>query len=56
MAGKEVIRAAQLFTKTGQASRVSVVKEIVLGMSAGLALGMVWQVNILYIPYKHRLQ
>lgn len=45
MAGKEVIRAAQLFTKTGQASRVSVVKEIVLGMGFGIIGGMAWQVR-----------
>lgn len=43
MAGKEVIRAAQMFTKTGQASRVSVVKEIAIGLALGTGLGLIWQ-------------
>lgn len=33
----------QMFTTTGQASRVSIVKEIVIGASLGTALGFWWQ-------------
>lgn len=33
----------QMFTKTGQASRVSVAKEILIGASLGAALGFYWQ-------------
>jgi hypothetical protein len=44
MPGKEVIRAAQMFTTHGQASKVSVVKEIVIALTLGGALGMLWQV------------
>lgn len=33
----------QMFTKTGQASRVSVVKEIAIGLTLGTALGLYWQ-------------
>lgn len=43
MAGKEVIRAVQVFSKEGMASKVSVVKEIVFGSVLGLGLGLVWQ-------------
>jgi len=43
MAGKEVIRAVQVFSKEGMASKVSVVKEIVVGSALGLGLGLVWQ-------------
>lgn len=43
MTGKEVIRAAQMFTKTGAASRISVVKELGIGLALGLVAGMVWQ-------------
>jgi hypothetical protein len=45
MAGKEVIRAAQMFTTSGVASRTSVVKEIVIGMTLGLIAGGMWQVR-----------
>ena len=45
MAGKEVIRAAQMFTKTGVASRTSVVKDIVIASVLGGAFGMLWQVS-----------
>jgi hypothetical protein len=45
MSGKEVIRAAQMFTTTGVASRTSVAKEIVIGMVLGLGAGMVWQAS-----------
>ena len=44
MSGKEVIRAAQMFSKTGMASKVSVGKEIAIGLGLGISLGMVWQV------------
>jgi len=46
MAGKEVaIKAAQMFTTTGVASRVSVVKEMAIGLSLGLSMGFLWQVG-----------
>ena len=45
MSGKEVIRAAQMFTKSGVASRTSVVKELVLGSALGLGFGLLWQVS-----------
>jgi hypothetical protein len=47
MAGKEVIRAAQMFTKNGVGSRTSVVKEIVLGSALGLGFGLWWQVSLI---------
>lgn len=43
MAGKEVIRAAQMFTKSGVASKTSVVKEIVIASALGMGLGLWWQ-------------
>jgi len=45
MSGKAVIKATQMFTTGGQASKVSVVKEIVIASVLGLAGGMVWQVS-----------
>ena len=45
MSGKEVIRAAQMFTTTGVASRVSVVKEMVIATVLGIGAGMWWQVR-----------
>lgn len=47
MAGKEVIRAAQMFTKNGAGSRTSIVKEIVLGSALGLGFGLLWQVSLI---------
>lgn len=35
--------AVQMFTKTGQASRVSLGKEIAIGLTMGAALGFWWQ-------------
>lgn len=43
MTGKEVIKAAQMFTKTGRASQVSALKEIAIGLTLGISLGLVWQ-------------
>lgn len=43
MASREVIHAAQMFTKHGQASKVSVVKEIAIGLTLGLAVGSMWK-------------
>ncbi|PSC74840.1 Cytochrome c oxidase subunit 5C-2 [Micractinium conductrix] len=43
MSGKAVIKAAQMFTKTGQASRISVTKEILIGSTLGAGLGFWWQ-------------
>ncbi|PRW60679.1 cytochrome c oxidase subunit 5C-2 [Chlorella sorokiniana] len=43
MSGKAVIRATQMFTKTGQASRISLGKEIAIGLTMGAALGFWWQ-------------
>ena len=34
---------SQMFTKTGQASKVSVAKEIIIGASMGAVLGFWWQ-------------
>ena len=45
MAGKEVIRAAQMFTKSGVASRTSVVKDILIASVLGGGFGMLWQVS-----------
>jgi len=50
MAGKEVIRAAQMFTTNGMASKVSVVKEIVIGSALGLGFGLWWQVRRVTAP------
>lgn len=33
----------QMFTKTGQASRVSLGKEIAIGLTLGASLGFWWQ-------------
>ncbi|KAL4427773.1 hypothetical protein ABPG75_001862 [Micractinium tetrahymenae] len=43
MSGKAVIKAAQMFTTTGKASRTSIVKEIIIGTTLGTALGFWWQ-------------
>lgn len=51
MTGKEVIRAAQMFTKNGAASRTSVVKEIVIGSALGLGFGLWWQVSLIIQYY-----
>eukprot|EP00889_Picochlorum_renovo_P006230 jgi/Picre1/33260/NNA_008584.t1 len=40
MAGKEVIRAVQVFSKEGMGSKVSVLKDIVIGSFLGVSL--VW--------------
>jgi hypothetical protein len=45
MVGKEVIRAPQMFTTHGMASKVSVVKEIGFGLILGLGAGFAWQVG-----------
>lgn len=45
MSGKEVIRAAQMFTTNGAAAKVSVVKEIAIGLTLGISAGLVWQVS-----------
>lgn len=36
-------RFLQMFTTNGQASRVSIVKEIIIGSALGTALGFWWQ-------------
>ena len=46
MSGQSVLRAASNFTTKGQASRVSVTKEIVIGMTLGLAAGLWWKVRV----------
>jgi hypothetical protein len=33
----------QMFTKTGRASQISLVKEITIGLTIGAALGLWWQ-------------
>ncbi|KAI3429531.1 hypothetical protein D9Q98_005619 [Chlorella vulgaris] len=43
MSGKAVIKATQMFTKTGRASQISLVKEITIGLTIGAALGLWWQ-------------
>ncbi|WPT11000.1 LOW QUALITY PROTEIN: hypothetical protein PSENEW3n2_00002172 [Picochlorum sp. SENEW3] len=47
MAGKEVIRAVQVFSKEGMGSKVSVVKDIVIGSFLGVSLGLTyhWKEN-----------
>ena len=45
MTGGQVIRATQMFTKHGQSTKVSVLKEIGMGLSLGLAFGLVWKVG-----------
>ena len=45
MTGGQVIRATQMFTKHGQSTKVSVLKEIGMGLSLGLAFGLVWKVR-----------
>lgn len=42
-AGK-AIQAVKQFTTTGNASRVSVTKEIAVGLTLGLAAGLTWKV------------
>jgi hypothetical protein len=34
-----------MFTKHGQASKISVTKEIAIGMGLGLCFGLVWKVK-----------
>lgn len=45
MAGGSAIQAARMFTKTGQASRVSVTKEITIGLVLGFAAGAMFKVR-----------
>ena len=45
MAGKEVIRAVQWFTKDGASKRVSAAKEITIGATLGMVTGLIWQVS-----------
>lgn len=40
---KAVLHAAKMFTTQGNAAKQSVVKEIVIGMTLGLAGGAVWK-------------
>ena len=44
MSSGQVIRAAQQFTKKGRAHEVNLVKELVIGLSLGLAAGATWKV------------
>lgn len=44
MSSTQVIKAAQMFTKNGNSKNVSVVKEIVIGLSLGLVGGVAWKV------------
>ena len=46
MSGKAVIKAAQMFTTTGQASKVSAVREIAIGTVLGVGFGLLWQVRV----------
>jgi hypothetical protein len=45
MTGSQVIRATQMFTKHGQASKISVGREIFMGFTLGLGFGLVWKVR-----------
>ena len=45
MAGKEVIRAVQWFTKDGASKKVSAAKEITIGATLGMVTGLIWQVS-----------
>lgn len=40
------IQAVKQFTKTGVGSRTSIVKEITIGISLGLAAGLTWKVGM----------
>lgn len=44
-AGK-AIQAVKQFTTTGNASRVSVTKEITIGLTLGIAAGLTWKVRV----------
>lgn len=46
MSGKEVIRAAQMFTKNGASKKVSALKEILIAIGLGTTTGLIWQVCI----------
>ncbi|EIE24192.1 hypothetical protein COCSUDRAFT_53258 [Coccomyxa subellipsoidea C-169] len=43
MSSGQVIRATQMFTKHGNSTKVSVLKEIGYGLGLGLAFGLVWK-------------
>ena len=45
MSSPAAIKAVSHFTTKGQASRVSVVKELAIGMTLGLAAGLWWKVS-----------
>ena len=45
MSSGQVIRATQMFTKHGNSTKVSVLKEIGYGLGLGLAFGLVWKVR-----------
>jgi hypothetical protein len=43
-AGKQVVRAVQMFSKDGgMSSKVSATKEIVIGLALGIGAGLAWQ-------------
>lgn len=44
MSSNQVIKAAAMFATGGQASKVSVVREIAVASALGLAFGFYWQV------------
>jgi hypothetical protein len=45
MAGGTAIAAAKMFTKTGNASKVSVAREIGIGLVLGLGAGLAFKVS-----------
>lgn len=40
------IQAAKQFSSTGMASRVSLVKEITIGITLGIGAGLTWKVGV----------
>ena len=50
MSSAQAIQAVQMFTKHGASKKVSVVKEIVIGVTIGLGFGALWKVLPAPVP------
>lgn len=50
MSSTQAIQAVQMFTKHGASKKVSVVKEIVIGVTIGLGFGVLWKVLPASVP------
>ncbi len=45
MSSGQAIKAVEMFTKNGASKNVSVVREVVIGLTIGLGFGALWKVR-----------